>query len=300
MKKKNTTVSVKLDLRMFEGGAAGDGGAAGAGSSGTGTGDAGTDGQEGNPAGDDPGSEESGVTEEERRLAFEELIKGEYKDLHGEYVQKAINRRYAENQQLHQKISEYNPLVEMLGVRYGIEGGDVQGIIAAIEADDSFYEAAAMKEGLTVDQYKKMIALETQNRHLEEQRKSAQNMLQRDAMWSRWNQEAGQLSQKYEGFDLDTELKDEGFVRMLGAGIDMDTAYKAVHFDEISKGLIVKTQKNTKKQVADTIRAGAGRPTENGVGKSAAGDTKSDVSKMSYKEMDDLIERARNGERITF
>ena len=66
--------------------------------------------------------------------------------------------------------------------------------------------------------------------------------------------------------------------------MSVETAYKAVHFDELTHGLMVQTEKDAKKKVADSIRSGGGRPTENGVGAGSANGTKVDARDLSPEE----------------
>ena len=97
---------------------------------------------------------------------------------------------------------------------------------------------------------------------------------------------------------MDSECQNPEFVRLLGSGIDVTTAYKALHFDEINRGLIATAESQTKKKVADTIRSGAARPSENGTGNGAAAKLKVDVWKLSKEEFRKLQERVENGETI--
>ena len=78
----------------------------------------------------------------------------------------------------------------------------------------------------------------------------------------------------------------------------MTTAYKALHFDEINRGLIATAESQTKKKVADTIRSGAVRPSENGTGNGAAAKLKVDVWQLSKEEFRKLQDRVDNDEKI--
>ncbi len=282
-----------VNLRLFdgEGGAGATAAAAAPAAEGTDTGSEAAEGQE--AAEEEPAQ----PTPEERKAAYEKF-KAEYKDLYSEEVQSAINRRYRENQQLHQQLDSYGQLLDLLGARYQVSGGKVEDIISAIEKDDAMFEEAAAKEGLTVQQYKDMLNLRRQNNQLLKAQQQAEQIRQRDQTWARWNREATECQQQFPGFDMDAECQNPEFVRLLGSGIDVTTAYKALHFDEINRGLIATAESQTKKKVADTIRSGAARPSENGTGNGAAAKLKVDVWKLSKEEFRKLQDRVDNDEKI--
>ncbi len=293
-----------MDLRMFEGGAGGAGGAAGstggaaaasagapaAGPEGAGPATAGTEttdtGQE---------AQETELTPEERRAAYEKL-REDYKDLYAEDVQRSINRLHSRNQKLSQQVDSYGPLMDMLGERYGVEDRNVESIIAKIEQDDSFYEERAMQEGMTVEQYKKFAKMESQNRQLMEARAKAENLRQQNESFARWDREAAECAVKYPGFKIEQEIKNNPqFVKLLGAGIDVTSAYQAAHFDEITGGIIAKAEKTTAKRVADTIRSGSSRPVENAAGSSAPSKTTTDINSMTDEQFRQLVRDVQAG-----
>ena len=282
---------LKLNLKMFEGGG-------GEGEGGEAEGGLGTETEQAEVLEQQGETEEPGKTQESKETEYVKF-KEDYKDLIGRDIEKAVNRRYTENQNLHQQLKSYNPLLELLGARYGVKTGKAEDIMAAIENDDSFYENAALKSGMSVDQYKTMLKLEAENRTLHAEQKKSMETLQREQRFARWDREAELCRQMFPGFDLNQESQNQQFLTMLDAGCSMDTAYKAIHFDEISRGLISNTEMKTQKLVADTIRAGATRPAESAAKKGAGAKAKIDVANMTYAQMDALIERARNGEQVT-
>ena len=170
----------------------------------------------------------------------------------------------------------------------------------AVEADNSFFEDAAMKEGLSVEQYKHLKKMEAENRELKEAERQARNARQRDQVWARWNQEANEVKNFYPGFNLQTELANPEFVQLLGSGVGVKAAYQAIHMDEIMSGTIAQTAKIAAKRQADAIKAGQARPLENGAAGAAGMNAKIDVSKLTDKQIDELAKRAMRGETISF
>lgn len=286
---------LKLNLRMFEGegaaaGETGEGAEAAAEPQEPGTGQEAAEGQ---------ASQEPSVSEPENREEAYERIRADYNDLIAKDIEKALNRRNAENQKMQNQLKAYEPLMNLLNIRYGVNSGKIEDVVAAIEKDDSFYEAAATPAGMSVDQYRTMMNLQMQNQQLLAQQREWNEARQREQIYSRWNMEAERCKQLFPQFDMVLECQNPDFARMLESGVSMEAAYRAVHFAELSQGLMAKTETETQKKVADTIRSGAARPTENGASKGAATKTDVDVASLTDEQMDAIIERVRNGEQIT-
>lgn len=310
-------MKVKMDLKLFD---AGDG--AGSGASGTdgAAGGNGTDNMvsagmqdvaksnetvevETGTATAEEGQNAAGIkmtSDEQRKADFENLIKGEYKDLYDDRVQSIVKARIKENKGLQSQLDSFFPLINLLASKYGVENADPQKIMQAVEADNSFFEEAAMKEGLTVEQYKHLKKMEAENRELKEAERRARNARQRDQMWARWNREASEVKNFYPGFNLQTELSNPEFVQLLGSGVGVKAAYQAIHMDEIMSGTIAQTAKIAAKRQVDAIKAGQARPLENGAAGAAGMNAKIDVSKLTDKQIDELAKRARMGETISF
>ena len=295
MKKK-----IRINLRLFEG----EGGGAAAGSAaGSAAGAEGTAAQAQQPAGPtgtesqnqtDPAAEKS----PEERMEEYRRFKKDFKDLYSRDVENHINHRFKETEQLRKQVDEYGPLMTMLSSKYGLEKPDTKTLLEAIEKDNSFWSEAAMEAGMSVDQFKQMKHFEAEHKQLIESARRAEQIRQREQVWERWNQEADACAQKFPGFDMDAELNNQSFVRLLGAGLDVESAYKAAHFDELAKGIATQTEQNTKKKVTDSIKAGSGRPVENGIGSGGANKTRTSAWDLSKEEFARYMERVRSGETI--
>lgn len=121
-------------------------------------------------------------------------------------------------------------------------------------------EDAAAREGLSTEQYKRMKKLEAENQIMRAARENAERLAQKEQIFAKWNTEAEELGRLYKGFDLRTEVNNPDFVKLLGAGIPMRTAYETLHHDEIMSGAHgIHGQKSCKKQI-DAIKAGQSRP----------------------------------------
>lgn len=288
---------LNVNLNLFEGAAGGGGAGAAAGAAaGGGAGAAGAA-AAGVAAGAAEGAEAAGTAEgagenegagkdmtPEQRQEEYNRWKETYKDLYQKDVRSQVKRGYRENQKLLQQIESYTPLLDLLGTKYGVQSGKVEDIIEAIDKDHTFFEEQALKAGMPVETYKNFVRMQAQNNQLLEAQRRAENLRQKQDTYARWDRESEECARKYPGFDFEREAENPEFSRLLGSGASVMTAYQACHFDELMQGMALDTERVTKKQVADTIRAGAFRPEENAVSGTPAGEQKVDFMAMSSSE----------------
>lgn len=294
----------KINLQLFaDGGSAGaEGGNSGNAAQGT---DAGTTVVYGKqPATGGVEASQQQDTQTDRNAAFEELIKGEYKDLYDARVQSAIKARLKGTQAKAQGFDSMQPILEMLGRKYGVQPGkdgyDIESLRKAVEDDDSYFEAEAMKNGLTVEQQKNLYRMEKENEMLRQMMQQKKDQEAADKRYAQWLEQAAGVKKVYPGFDLEAELKNPEFCRLLQSGITVEGAFKVCHMDDLMRGGMKYAVEETKKQVANSILSGGKRPSENGSSGSGTVVYKSDVSKLTGKDMDEINRRVRNGERISF
>lgn len=290
----------KLNLRLFGegGGEAGSGaGAAGAAEAAGAQAAPSDEGQNQQPA-------QTIVTErtaQKRAKAFEQLIKGEYAQEFQNRTQGIISERFKDHKQLQTQLEKTKPLMDALATKYGVTDHDK--LMAAIEADESFYQAAADEQGLSVEQYKHMRELERKAAAFDEAEKQRQRVDTERRAYAVWDQQSQQLKAIYPGFDFAAECQNpqtgQQFIKLLGNGVDVRTAYEVMHKDELLSGAIQTAVQLSQQRTVQTIQAQGMRPAENGVGGSVATQmTKIDPSKMTKAERNALVERARKGERI--
>ena len=98
----------------------------------------------------------------------------------------------------------------------------------------------------------------------------------------RWSREADELTAQYPDFDLGAALKDAQFCALLRAGVDVRTAWFALHAQALLEAACVRAGRSAEQRVAEHIRARGLRPAENGLGGGGAGIVvRPDVSRMS-------------------
>lgn len=264
---------------------------------------------------EEPGAEEDAAEGEEQdgaadksisspeahRKAFGELMRGEYNREFGEMIVQATQKAYDSI------LNEQGPvgrILNALGQKYGTAPGDYEALAVAVEGgvvkDDAYYEDMAMKKGISVQLAKEMDALESENakhRAAEQQRAEAAKM---EAIQQEWDAAAERIRAEDPGFDIKTALADPDFAQMLKLGVKMEDAYKARYFDDIMARRTTQTAKTVEKGVEARIRQRGARPSENGTNPGGAAVLKTDVSKLTPQQCEELERRAMRGQIITF
>ncbi len=245
--------------------------------------------------------DKSGTDPEAHRKAFGELMRGEYNREFGEMIVQATQKAYDSI------LNEQGPvgrILNALGQKYGTAPGDYEALAAAVEGgvvkDDAYYEDMAMKKGISVQLAKEMDALESENakhRAAEQQRAETAKM---EAIQQEWDAAAERIRAEDPGFDIKTALADPDFAQMLKLGVKMEDAYKARYFDDIMARRTTQTAKTVEKGVEARIRQRGARPAENGTNPGGAAVLKTDVSKLTPAQCEELERRAMRGQIITF
>lgn len=237
---------------------------------------------------------------EETKPTFDDLIKGDYKKDYDKAVKSAINKRFRNQANLQKQLDAQAPILEMLSNKYGVamtdKGFDVDAIQRKLDEDNAMYEQEAFDKGIDVDTLKQMKQLE---RQIAIQQRQLQEAERREG-FERLVQQANEAKKIYPDFDLDTEMMDEGFGRLIANGIDAKTAYEVVHMNDIMTSGMQYAVQHTKENISRDIQSGK-RPQENGTSSNASSSVGSvDVSKLSLEQIREYARRAANGEKITF
>ena len=254
----------------------------------------------------DPAPEVQTEQKEQKKVSFQELIKSaEYKDEADKYIQSVLDRRFKSAKQAEADRAKLAPLIELLGKKYGqdvsdLSKVDLDALVGKIVDDDSYYEAEAMEKGVSVEQLKALKKMERENAEL---RKAMEERNRRDNAQRAYGElmrQAEETKAVYASFDLDAEMNNPRFAKLIGSGVDARTAFEVVHKDEIVPAAMQFAAQQTQQRIAAGIASGAKRPTEAGSGSAAPIVTKIDVTKLTSAQRREYIQKAKRGEKVTF
>lgn len=308
---KKDYINLHLHLHMFDGGAAGgaEGGAEGAAS----TQESGAEptvvyGKD--PAADDStsqvGSDEGGDgpdgngSEEDIDAEFEELIKGKYKQQFDGRVHSIMQNRFKNAQDAKDVAAKWQGATAALAAMYGIDGTDPDALKDAIEKDDGLFSAQAEAQGITPEQFRENLRLRMDaqvGRNMQEQMRIE---AEKQATFQRWESEAAELTETFPNFDLAYELENEAFLDGLNRGLSVRDAFFVAHMDEIVAGSNAAAKSEATQKVVDNFNQRAARPAENGASHKPAVIRKTDPSKFTDADLDEIARRSRRGETIRF
>lgn len=249
----------------------------------------------------DAGSEQAPEpTPEERSKTFQQMIKGEYKDLYDAEVQRIVKNRLKGVDELRQQNAEQKEIIDMLGSKYGLT--DPNEIKNALSGDTAMWEAEADKAGMPVDQYMNLQQLKWQNDRLLQEEYARQQQMQRQQQVQTWLNEAMEMKQKYPDFDLETELQNPQFEELMtfpGRNYSMEHVYKMVHVDDLVTNAAQQATAQTEKAVTENIKARGSRPVENGShqGHGAFSMTR-DFKNMSLAQIKEVASQIKSGKKL--
>lgn len=240
------------------------------------------------------------INTDERTARFEELIKGEFKDLYDARVQDTIQKRLKGNEAMVQKYQAISPVLDLLAGKYGVDANDAEALSKAIEDDESFYEDEALEKGISVEEVKRIRKIERENKALKDQMERSKTEEQAKASYAAMMQEAEKVKAVYNDFDLETELQNKAFRDLYFANIPLQTAYEVIHKDELIPAALRFTAQQASEKVANSIRAGQRRPQESAMQGGGPVQRKSDVSQLTKADRAEIARRVARGERIVF
>ncbi len=261
--------------------------------------------QDGREEGNDAGSTShvSSDMGEDKATKFRELVKGEYAEEYNKAVQKIIDKRFGETKQLEENSKAVKPILDMLSQKYGVDKADLKALAAAVQEDDSYYEAEALERGMSVQQLKEVKKLERENAELKEMRENAERQHKAELFHAKWKVEADELSAKYglQDFDYMKEAaENESFRDLLATGnVSMEAAYLATHMDDMIGGAMARTAEAVRSDIAKNMTARNNRPAEGALNSKGTVKFGKDVNALTKEERRALEARARRGELIT-
>lgn len=237
-------------------------------------------------------------TTEDRNAKYEAFIK-EHKDLDDARIQNLMQKRLKSTKETVEKYEKTVPVLELLSKKYGVDASDIDALTKAMNDDDSYFEEEAMQKGISVEQLKEFRRMEKENAELRKMRDEQERKANADRIYAEWVKQAESAKQVYPTFDLEKEvISNPQFVELIRNNIDVRTAYEVTHKDDIIAGAMQFAAKEAEAKVTNRVIANGSRPNENGISSRGASQVKSDVSKLTKAERDDIARRVARGEKI--
>lgn len=233
---------------------------------------------------------------------FDALIKGKYKDAFGAKVQDIISKRFPANKANEDRLNALAPMMELLADKYGIERSedgtlDEAAIIQAVREDDDMISQQAAERGLSNETYRHVLELENYKKQKEAEETLRQAQSAEYQQYLKVVDQAEKAKQFYPSLDLNQEMANPAFARLIGVGVDAKTAYEVIHKDEIIGGSMRYAAQTAAQKVANSVQANGRRPSENGLGSAATG--VGQVSgPLSKDYRNDIKRRALRGEKV--
>jgi hypothetical protein len=244
--------------------------------------------------------ETSPKTKEDLKKEFNNLIKGEFKEVYEEKIKENLSKRFKENDALKSQLDDAGEILLALSSRYSVEPGDIKALKNAVNADDELFKREAEKQGLDVKNYRHLKNLEREN---EAYRKFFEKeRLEREAAdtMRQWYDMSEALAKEYPDFNISKEAENPKFIALIKAGVDLKTAYEAIHHKDILDLAKEDAASKARKEATREYLSREARPEENGLSARSSAIIKTDVSKLSAKDRAELAKRAAKGEKISF
>lgn len=223
-------------------------------------------------------------------------VKKRYEKEYGEDVSKAIKGRVKNLKAAEAKAARMEAILQKMGpyMYEDVMGEDGVLDLDALEreanGDDRLIEERASKRGMSSDTLRYVEGLEAEKA----ERDSYDNYMRLTA-------QAEKARELYPNLDLNTEMDNPEFARLIRNNVPVDTAYFVVHKDELTAAMMQTAAQKNAEAMSNSIQAGQNRPRENGLGRQAAANAQRmfDPRNMSREERKQLRYRVEVlGEKI--
>ena len=194
---------------------------------------------------------------------WDELIKGEFKELYGQGVQNAIKDRFKNQQDATKQLEAQNEVLAMAMKDRGVQSLDE--LKKSYQETDPQIEEEAERAGMTRESYLTLKALQDEIHRRDERDRQT---LEEQANINHYRslvQQAEELKKIVPDFDLQKELNtDPEFFRLTTkeVGLSVKDAFYVRHGEEIAAASMKAGIERAQKQMGQTIRAQGMRPVE--------------------------------------
>ncbi len=215
------------------------------------------------------------------------------------YLSKMVQDRLKDVKRSDEILTKLAPSIEVLARKYKLDpdNPDYDALNNAINDDNDHYEDLALERGMSVDDAKAQ-DIRARNEAREQKTLEQQNFQEHI---QRMEQEGEALKALYPSFNLRQELQNPVFARMTAPGkgiMSVKDAYEAVHRQEIDAAKNEIIAQNVAKKLSNSIQSGQRRPAENGTSAQAPSVTTFDYRNMSREQREALKARIKRGEKV--
>ncbi len=102
----------------------------------------------------------------------------------------------------------------------------------------------------------------------------------------------------YPDFDLQREMRNPRFMRLIDAGLSVRESYEVLHRDDLLKHAVTLAAQKARQETYQSLAARKSRVEENGA--SSALVTKKNPASMSKSQREQIAKRVMRGEKVTF
>lgn len=204
-------------------------------------------------------------------------------------IDRIIGQRLGDTRELKNRAAEYDRLSGQLQELFGTD--DVK---AAMDIFTQQYaEAMAAQQGTTPEAFLEHQELVSKARQLEQLQQQQTQQMQRQQRMSQIDGQVNAFKEKNPEFDMGKEVENTEFCRMIWEqGLSVEDAYYLTHKDALFK--------QAQTAVVNNIAANQTRIPENGAGKVQPTVNKINPDKLTFSDIDSILERVSNGEKIQF
>lgn len=228
--------------------------------------------------------------EQPAHVPFTDLIKSdEYKEEHKAYMDKTIGDRLKKYKGVEEENERMRNMLSKIAPKYDLESDSddfLERLAKAVDDDDSYIESYALEHDLSTDEAKKSLDMQRRLKQLEVEKQMREQEAAQQEQINLLLQSAERTKAVYPDFDLDVEMQNEKF-RNLCAVTQGDTlaAYRAIHFDELSRKQGLATAQIATQQIANSVAANKSRPIENGLSSQASAIVTENYSRMNLEQL---------------
>lgn len=210
---------------------------------------------------------------------------GKYADAYAKKLQSSFDKRYKEFKAAEDKALRLSQFRDTVAGDYaGVNPDDIDALEEAYLKDQRRFAQRAVETGesaekLANDDYMSRKLKQYEER---EKREKASKAKQDEAQrfYNALAKQEQEMAKKYEGFNLEKELRNDRFKAMLKANVPMEDAYFAAHRSEMLK----KTVAEVKNATLQSVAAKGTRPAETASSASAPTTAQVDYSKLSRRD----------------